>query len=156
MTTTKFKLRYKDEALDELIKKADHKTLATWAVNCVERVMPHFEEMYPHDKRPREAINTLKAWIITGIFKAEIFKENSLSSLAAAREVGEHKAACSVACAAGQAVAIAHDRSHASEVAMYTVEAILRVSQPLHAEIAAKKEREWQMQNLRRLSSIKL
>jgi len=33
----------------------DHRSLALWAVDCAEHVLPHFEEMYPEDDRPRKA-----------------------------------------------------------------------------------------------------
>ena len=156
MAKNTFKLNYKDEALDELIKNANHKALATWAVGCVERVMPLFEEKYPDDKRPREALVTLKAWILTGIFRMNVIRASSLSAHAAAREVGEDNAARSVARAAGQAVASAHVRTHALGASLYALQAIHRASNELHADAAVTKEREWQRKYLNGLSSITL
>jgi hypothetical protein len=69
------------------MKKADHKTLAVWAIDCAERVMPFFEEKYPKNYRPRNAIRTLQKWIDTGIFKMAIIRKVSLDSHAAARKI---------------------------------------------------------------------
>src|SRR5512135_2193385 len=113
MEKSKFSLTtYKDEATVELVKKTDHKTLAVWAVDCVERVMPYFEEKYPEDHRPRNAIEACWAWINTGVFKMADIRKAALASHAAARDVGEDDAARSAARAAGQAVATAHVPTH--------------------------------------------
>ena len=65
MEKSKFSITHKDESMVELVRKTDHKTLAVWAVDCVERIMPYFEEKYTEDHRPRNAIETLRAWIKT-------------------------------------------------------------------------------------------
>lgn len=44
MGVSKFSLSHIDEAMVELVKKSDHKTLPEWAIDCVERVMLFFEE----------------------------------------------------------------------------------------------------------------
>jgi hypothetical protein len=51
-----FSVTHKDESIVELVRRTDHKTLAAWATDCVERVLPHFEEEYPEDDRPRKDI----------------------------------------------------------------------------------------------------
>ena len=89
MQKKKFSLVRKDPEMIELIKKTDKKTLALWAIECAERVMPYFEKIYPQDHRPRQAINTLKTWIKTGVFKMAIIRKASLAAHSAAREVGE-------------------------------------------------------------------
>lgn len=92
MKKSKFSLaKHKAEFL-ELIKKIDHKTLALWAIDCAERVMPYFEEKFPEDPRPRNAIDTLQAWNDTGVFKMAVIRKASLSSHAAARDVGDDNA----------------------------------------------------------------
>jgi len=97
---TKFSVTQKDKAIIELVNKTDRKVLAIWAINCVERVMPYFEERHPEDPRPREAIETLQAWINTGVFKMADIRKAALSSHAAARDIGEDNAARSTARAA--------------------------------------------------------
>src|SRR5690349_5628727 len=102
MEKSNFSITRKDEKLLELVSKTAHKTLALWAIDCAERVMPYFEEKYPQDHRPRQAIETLKTWIETGVFKMAVIRKASLDSHAAAREVGEDSPARSAARAAGQ------------------------------------------------------
>lgn len=132
----------------ELIRKTDHKTVAVWAIDCVERVLPYFEGIYPQDHRPRRALEILQAWIDTGVFKMAVIRRASLSSHAAAREVGEDNAARSAARAAGQAVATAHVPTHAMGAANYALQAIHRASSTADAEATVAKEREWQYGHL--------
>src|SRR5205807_4776029 len=122
MEKSKFSITHKDESMVELVRKTDHKTLAIWAIDCAERVMPYFEEKYPQDHRPRQAIETLQTWINTGVFKMAVIRKASLTSHAAAREVGEDNAARSVARAAGQAVATAHVPIHSLGAANYALQ----------------------------------
>ena len=34
------------------LDKGDHRSLALWATDCAEHVLPYFEEKYPKDDRP--------------------------------------------------------------------------------------------------------
>jgi hypothetical protein len=148
MKKSKFSIARKDEEMLALVSKTDHKTLALWAIDCAERVMPYFEEKYPQDHRPRLAIETLKTWIDTGIFKMAVVRKASLDAHAAAREVGEDSPARSAARAAGQAVATAHVPRHAYGSAIYAQQAIHRATNPADADAAAAKERDWQCRHL--------
>jgi Imm-5 like putative immunity protein len=148
MKKTRFSVTHNDEAMVELVRKTDHKTLAIWTIDCVERVLPYFEEKYPEDHRPRNAIETLQTWIKTGVFKMSEIRKASLASHAAAREMGEDNAARSAARAAGQAVATAHVPTHSIGAANYALQAIHRAASPSDAEAAVAKEREWQYQRL--------
>jgi hypothetical protein len=130
------------------VGKTDHKTLAVWAIDCVERVLPYFEDRYPEDHRPRHAVEILQAWINTGVFKMAVIRKASLDAHAAAREVGEDNAARSAARAAGQAVATAHVPTHAIGAAIYALQAIHRAANPSDADAAVAKERDWQYQHL--------
>jgi hypothetical protein len=145
---SKFSVTFKDESIVKLVSKTDHKTLATWAVDCVERVMPYFEETYPLDQRPRKAIEVLRKWIDTGVFKMADIRKASLDAHAAAREVGEDTAARSAARAAGQAVATAHVPTHSIGATNYALQAIHRSSNSSDADTAVVIEREWQYQHL--------
>jgi hypothetical protein len=148
MKKSKFSLaRYKGEFV-EIVGKTDHKTLAVWAIDCAERVLPYFEQSYPNDKRPRQAIETLQKWIDTGVFRMAEIRKASLSSHAAAREVGDDNAARSAARAAGQAVATAHVPIHSIGAAIYGLQAIHRASDADEADEAVAKERDWQYQHL--------
>ncbi|MCX6776148.1 MAG: hypothetical protein NT130_04855 [Candidatus Micrarchaeota archaeon] len=148
---SKFSVALKDESTVELVRKTDHKTLAVWAIDCVERVMPYFEEKYPEDHRPRKAIEALRKWIRTGIFKMADVRKAALDAHAAAREVGEDNPARSAARAAGQAVATAHVPTHSIGAANYALQAIHRATNSSDADAAIAKERDWQLAHLRKL-----
>jgi hypothetical protein len=145
---TRFSLAQTDPALPEFMDRASTRTLAMWALECTERVMPHFEKMFHEDRRPRQALDTLRAWIATGEFKMAVIRRAALDAHAAARAVGEDNAARSAARAAGQAVATAHVKSHAKGAANYAVQAVHRASDPAAANTAAAAERAWQRARL--------
>ena len=42
--------------------KQDQRSLALWAADCAEHVLPYFEENSPQDDRPRKAIEAGRAW----------------------------------------------------------------------------------------------
>src|SRR6266567_3076396 len=125
MERPKFSITHKDESMLELVRKTDHKTLAIWAIDCAERVMPYFEEKYPQDHRPRQALETLQTWIDTGVFQMAVIRKASL--------------------AAGQAVATAHVPRHAYGPAIYAQQAIYRATNSMDA---VESERNWQYQHL--------
>lgn len=143
-----FSIAHKDEEMVGLVSKSEHKTLAIWAVDCAERVLPYFDGMKPEDNRPRKAIETLRAWIDTGVFKMAVIRKASLDAHAAAREVGEDNPARSAARACGQAVATAHVPRHSYGSAIYAQQAIYRATNPMDA---AASERNWQYQHLIKL-----
>jgi len=144
-----YSLARKDEPMAELVQETDKKTLAIWAVDCVERVMPYFEVQYPHDHRPGDAIVALQTWIRTGIFRMADIRKASLDAHAAAREVGKDNAARSAARAAGQAAAAAHVRTHALAAATYALQAMYRAANSSDdAEAAIARERDWQYHHL--------
>lgn len=156
MKKPNFSLAHQDEEMLALVNQTDHKTLALWAIDCAERVLPYFEEKYPADNRPRKAIETLKTWIDTGVFKMAVIRTASLDAHAAAREVGEDSPARSAARAAGQAVATAHVPRHAYGPAIYAQQAIYRASNPAEADAAVARERDWQYQHLLELAESQL
>ena len=126
----------------------DHKALALWAADCAERVLPFFEEKYPEDTRPRDAIRILREWVNTGKFSMRVIREASLAAHAAAREVMEKdKAACFAARSAGQAVATAHVPTHALGPALYAYK-VVAATNPPDIKAAIAREQEWQFQRL--------
>ena len=148
MEKFKFSITHKDEEMLKLVGKTDHKSLAIWAIDCVERVLLYFEEKYPEDNRPRKAIEACWAWINTGVFKMADIRKAALTAHAAAREVGEDNAARSAARAAGQAVATAHVPTHSIGAANYALQAIHRATDSSDADAAVAQERDWQYQHL--------
>jgi hypothetical protein len=135
-----------DKPITELVGKSDHKTLGIWAADCAERVLPYFEEKYPGDTRPRKAIEALRTWVRTGVFKMADIRRDSLAAHAAAREVKEKDdTARSAARAAGQAVATPHVPTHAIGAATYAATAVRDATGSIDD---ITKEREWQYQHL--------
>lgn len=148
MKKPKFSIAHPDEAMMDLVKNTNQKTLAVWAIDCAERVLPYFEGKYPNDYRPRQAIKTLQDWLKTGVFKMAVIRKASLDSHAAAREVGEDNPARSAARAAGQAVATAHVPRHSYGSAIYAQQAVFRSANLQNSVVAAATERDWQFQHL--------
>ncbi|MDD1667209.1 MAG: hypothetical protein LUO96_01950 [Methanomicrobiales archaeon] len=137
-----------DETIADLAGRCDHNILATWAADCAERVLPYFEEKYPEDDRPRKAIEAIRAWVRTGVFRMADVRRTSLAAHAAARAVKEDDAARSAARAAGQAMATAHVPAHAVAAARYAATAVRDAASPPDAEGATTRERGWQYQHL--------
>jgi len=140
-----------DQSIMELAGRADHKTLAIWAADCADRVLPYFERVRPEDDRPRQAVRALRTWVETGVFRMADVRGASLAAHAAARDVAENDAARSAARAAGQAMATAHVRTHSIAAAIYAATAVRDAADPAGAEAALVKERHWQYQHLREL-----
>ncbi|HUE98954.1 MAG TPA: hypothetical protein VMN99_06845 [Anaerolineales bacterium] len=125
----------------------DQRSLAIWAADCAERVLPLFEKAYPKDDRPRKAIEACRTWVRTGVFRMSDIRGASLAAHAAARGAKENHAACFAARAAGQAVATAHVPQHAFGGAYYALKAIA-AADPAHAEVEVAKERKWQARHI--------
>jgi hypothetical protein len=123
--------------------KHDQTTMAAWAADCAERVLPLFEEAYPEDDRPRNAIETCRTWVRTGVFTMAGIRVASLAAHAAGRDAKENEAACFAARAAGQAVATAHVPQHAYGGAYYALKAIA-AADPANAVANVARERDWQ------------
>lgn len=140
----------RDRIIEELVRRTDHRTLAIWAADCAERVLPYFEEKSPDDSRPRAAIEALREWVRTGVFRMADVRRTSLAAHAAARDVQDDDVARSAARAAGQAMATAHVPTHALAAARYAATAIWYATL-VDAEDAAIREREWQYQHLLQL-----
>jgi hypothetical protein len=151
MKKVKFSIARRDEAMWDLMETTDQRTLAAWAIECAERVLPYFEERFPRDDRPRVALQTLKGWIDTGAFRMGVIRDASLSSHAAARDAEEDSPARSAARAAGQAVATAHVYSHSIGSAIYAQQAIHHASEATEARSAVARERDWQYHRLMEL-----
>ncbi len=143
---------FQDERLAEMVKRTGHRMLGVWARECAERVMPLFEERYPDDARPRNALETLQRWIDTGEFRMSVIRGASLGAHAAAREAGTDTPARSAARAAGQAVATAHVPRHSIGAAMYVLQAVYRTNGEAEREQSIAAERDWQYRRLLELA----
>jgi hypothetical protein len=127
--------------------REDQRTMATWAADCAERVLPFFEQAYPTDSRPHNAIEVCRTWVRTGVFRMSEIRSASLAAHAAARDAKENETACLAAHAAGQAVATAHVPQHAYGGAYYALKAIV-ANDPGNAESRIAEEISWQSQHL--------
>jgi hypothetical protein len=118
--------------------REDQRLMAAWAADCAGRVLPFFEEAYPGDRRPRDAIETCRSWVRTGVFAMAAIRGASLSAHAAARDARENKPASFAARAAGHAMATAHVPQHAWGGAYYALKAFAAADPALSGEALAR------------------
>lgn len=131
--------------IEELLARRDQNILAYWAAECAERVLPHFEEKYPEDERPRRAIEAGRAWI-----RGEIDVSGARSAALAAHDAAEEldeAAAVAAARAAGHAASTADAAVHAFHAAAYAAKSVA-LRHPAEAGPNTVKERHWQYQRL--------
>jgi hypothetical protein len=117
----------------------DRRTLAPWAADCAEHVLPLFEAKAPGDSRPRAAIDGLRAFG-RGELKVGPARALSAAAHAAARSATD-PAAVAAARSAGQAVATAHMAAHARGAPGYAA-----LAAQLAAggdKLAAEREMRW-------------
>lgn len=137
-----------DQQIADLAAITDKRTLAVWAADCAGRVIYLFEDSFPDDPRPRQAIEACRTWVQTGVFRMADVRRIALDAHAAARGAGEFSAARSAARAAGHAMATAHVKTHSIAAAVYAATAVRDSSDPAGAETATFAEREWQYRHL--------
>jgi len=125
------------------VDSQDHASLALWAADCAEHVLPRFEDKYPKDARPRRAIEAARTWA-RGEIRVGEARAASVAAHAAARSADE-AAARAAARAAGQAGGTPHMSGHAPHAAAYAAKALTHASES--AAFVAE-EREWQYRRL--------
>lgn len=125
----------------------DHRSLAIWATDYAEKILPFFEKAYPKDDRPRKAIEACRTWVRTGVFKMADIRGASLAAHAAARDAKENDAACFAARAAGQTAATPHVPQHAFGAFYYGFKAVA-AADPVYAEVKITKELNWLSRHL--------
>lgn len=113
------------ESMDE----TDRPALTLWAADCAERVLSLFEDRYPDDRRPRDAVGAARAWA-RGEISVGAARRAAFAAHAAAREADD-TAARAAARAAGHAAATAHVADHARHAAAYAAAAAsARIEEP--------------------------
>ncbi|PYR34880.1 MAG: hypothetical protein DMF89_04970 [Acidobacteria bacterium] len=102
-----------------------HRRFALLAAREAEQVLHLFEQEHPKDKRPRQAIEAIRAWAqgARALSMAEV-RRLSLGSHAAARGA-KSDAARFAARAAGHAVASWHVPTHAMGAPIYAGKAVI-------------------------------
>ena len=98
------------------LDERDQEFLVLWAADCAEHVLPYFEEKYPKDDRPRNAVEAGHGWARGEISTAEV-RAAALTAHAAARDADQGSARAA-ARAAGHAAATAHVAAHAANYAV--------------------------------------
>lgn len=129
-----------------LLELTEHRLLANWAADCAEHVLSFFTSRYPQDDRPRNAIETARAWS-RGEITVQGAREAAFAAHTAAREASD-PAARMAARAAGHAVATAHMADHELGAAAYAIKAVRLASKTSDAMIAGKEECRWQHKQL--------
>ena len=117
----------------------DHRSLVLWATDCAEHVLPYFEKKYSKDNRPRNAVESGRAWVRGEISTSEA-RAAASAAHAAARDA-DH-AAARAARGAGHAAATAHVAARSKHAANYAV------TVANDSAAAAAWERDWQYRRL--------
>ena len=123
----------------------DHRLLATWAADCAEHVLHHFEQARPKDGRPRHAIDLGRAWA-RGEIRWGDARTAAGHANAAARDLSG--AARHAAYAAGQAAAVGHVAAHELGAAAYAIRAARAAAPEEERESAGRSECRWQRARL--------
>ncbi len=123
----------------------DHHLLALWAARCADHVLPLFEDISPDDKRPRQAIEMIRAWAKGGV---KMTAAHNFAFQANAAGKGLPDAARFAALAAGQAVAVAHVAAHELGAAAYAIRAVQAAAPESQREVAGLRECRWQRRQL--------
>lgn len=127
------------------LSDADHHALACWAADCAEHVLDLFERSQPADRRPRDAIDAVRAWA-RGAAPMMATRALGGHAMGAARTL--HGASRFAAYAAGQAACVAHVPEHDLGAAAYAIKAVRAVAPPAHRHASGRTERDWQRSQL--------
>ena len=123
----------------------DHQLLALWAATCAEHVLELFESVRPDDRRPREAIAHVRAWV-RGEVRMMQSRATAGHAMGAARDL--RGAPRFAAYAAGQAAAVPHVAAHELGAAAYAIKAVRAAAGPGQEEAAGRRECRWQREQL--------
>src|SRR5262249_27820067 len=127
------------------LQDADHHLLAVWAADCAQHVLPFFEQMQPHDDRPRRAIEAAHAWTRGELTMMET-RALGGHAMGAARDL--RGAARFAAYAAGQAAVVAHVAAHELGAAAYAIRAAQAAAPQAERVEAGRLECQWQRAQL--------
>ena len=113
------------ESLQNLItaiRLQNHRVLILWALDCANQTLAHLEFLVPNENRPRQCLDTCRAWA-EGRIKMKPAKETILSCHKAAKQLAEIPAA--LCHGIGQAGATVHVETHAIGLPMYELTALV-------------------------------
>lgn len=103
-----------------MLTTEQHRTLALWACDCAERVLPLYLGESP-DPRPRAALEGCRLWAADKEKMTEV-RRLAFAAHGAAREMTGAAQAAARAC--GQAAGVAHVLAHAPHAAAYARKAV--------------------------------
>lgn len=111
------------QELKILIEKQKHRTLVMWALDCAKVPLVQFEEKYPHELRPRIALELCEDWS-RGKIKMPVAKRAILDAHAVAKEIDDnvYGALCH---GIGHAGATVHVETHALGLPFYELTSIV-------------------------------
>lgn len=105
----------------QTLSEADRRTVALWAADCAERVLPLFEAEAPSDGRPADAIARARAFGRGELDAAGQIRQRFVAGRAASAVASS--AAVAAARSAAQASGVAHMGAHALGAAAYAAKA---------------------------------
>ena len=114
------------EYMQDLIKLFEiqnHRVMALWAFDFASESIAKFEEKYPEEKRPREALEKAKNWA-SGKIKMHLAQRKILDCHAVTKEM-ENKEDIAICHSIGQACAVVHTARHAIGYALYDLTALI-------------------------------
>lgn len=111
------------QELKILIEQQKHRTLVMWALDCAKAPLAEFEEKYPHELRPRLALELCEAWS-RGKIKMPAAKRAILDAHAVTKEIDDrvYGALCH---AIGHAGATVHVETHALGLPFYELTSLV-------------------------------
>ena len=153
----KFSLTKHDDELLEIIKPVkqysnEHKILALWAIDCLNRILPLFEIKYPNEIILNTAVGTLQKWINDEI-KMWDARKYTYTVLALANTMEkDDKSYSQIVRATSHCLATCHVPTHSEGTAMYVVSAIKLLNKSKDDVVTLmKSERIWQINHLKEL-----
>lgn len=158
----KFTLTKHDEELLKIIKHVkqnsnEHKILALWAIDCLNRILPSFEKKYPNETILQTAVDTLKKWINSEI-KMWDARKYTYTVLTLAKTIEKNdKPYSQIVRATSHCLATCHVPTHSEGTAMYVVSAIRLLNESREDVIdLMEDERRWQINHLKKLMNNQL
>ena len=124
-----------------------------WAAECAKRVLRHYEDHHPEDKRPREAIQAALKWAKdpTEANRAAATAAATNAAYAADAAYAAAAYAADAAYAAASTAAYATNAANAADAAAYAAAYAAAHAAGTAAYAAREKEREWQSDRLLKL-----
>ncbi|WP_309491607.1 putative immunity protein [Microbacterium sp. Se5.02b] len=126
------------------MSEIDRRTVAAWAADCAERVLPLFESEAPDDGRARDAIARARAFARGELSAAGEIRRRFVAGRAARSATS--RAGAAAARSAAQAAGVAHMGAHALGAAAYAAVAV-ELAHPQDAS-ARRNEGAWQLEAL--------